>query len=384
MARLILDGLSKTYPPSGKTPGKVAVHPARLEIQAGEFLVLVGPSGCGKTTLLRMIAGLEEVSSGSIQIDGREVRGVEPHERDIAMVFQNYALYPHMSVFENMSFGLKLRGVPKEEVRSRVESAAQTLGLLQPDNLLERKPKQLSGGQRQRVALGRAMVRQPKIFLFDEPLSNLDAKMRVEMRAEICRLHRKIGATMIYVTHDQVEAMTMADRIVVMNQGQIQQVGTPQEIYQKPANVFVGQFIGTPPMNILRGSIQQKGRGWEFQETTGAEGISPFRLNFPAGLQNSLESLPVQEAVLGFRPEAVHLEECAGDGCFDALVDLAENSGAESTLYLRTSQQRWGVRIPRIWDKSREGQTCRFYLNPSDLLFFDSKTGKLLEKTQAR
>ena len=189
---------------------------------------------------------------------------------------------------------------------------------------------------------------------------------------------------MIYVTHDQVEAMTMADRIVVMNQGQIQQVGTPQEIYQKPANVFVGQFIGTPPMNILRGSIQQKGRGWEFQEATGVEGISPFRLNFPAGLQKSLESLPVQEAVLGFRPEAVHLEECAGDGCFDALVDLAENSGAESTLYLRTSQQRWGVRIPRIWDKSREGQTCRFYLNPSDLLFFDSKTGKLLEKIQAR
>ena len=331
-----------------------------------------------------MIAGLENSSSGSIQIDGREVTGIEPHERDIAMVFQNYALYPHMSVFENMAFGLKLRGFSKEEIRTRVESAAQTLGLLQPDNLLDRKPKQLSGRQRQRVALGRAMVRQPKIFLFDEPLSNLDAKMRVEMRAEICRLHRKIGATMVYVTHDQVEAMTMADRIVVMNQGQIQQVGTPQEVYQKPANVFVAQFIGTPPMNILRGSILKKGNGWQFQDAVGAANPGSFCLEFATHLPKGLESLSIDGVQLGFRPESVHLKGTEDDGYFDAQVDLVENSGAESTLYLRTSQQRLGIRIPQIWEKSWEGKTCRFYLNPSDLLFFDSKTARLSEKIQAR
>lgn len=378
MAYLMLDGVSKTYPSSGKNPGKVAVHPAQLEIRDGEFLVLVGPSGCGKTTLLRLIAGLEDVDSGSIRIDGREVSGVAPHERDIAMVFQNYALYPHMSVFENMAFGLKLRGFPKLEIQHRVELAAHTLGLLKPDNLLERKPKQLSGGQRQRVALGRAMVRKPKIFLFDEPLSNLDAKMRVEMRSEICRLHREIGATMIYVTHDQVEAMTMADRIVVMNQGQIQQMGTPQEIYQQPANGFVAQFIGTPPMNIVSGSILKKRDGWELHHSSGPGGADSFRLYFSSRTPKNIESLFGHEARVGFRPEAVRLSEAKGDGSFEAQVELVENSGAESILYLRTPQGRLGVRIAQAWDKNREGKTCRFFVHPSNLFFFDSQAGQAL------
>lgn len=374
MAHLILDGVSKIYPTSGNNPGKIAVHPLRLEIREGEFLVLVGPSGCGKTTLLRMIAGLEEVSSGSIRIGDREVQGVAPHERNIAMVFQNYALYPHMTVFENMAFGLKLQGIPKEEIQRRVESSAQTLGLRSPDNLLPRKPKQLSGGQRQRVALGRALVRQPRIFLFDEPLSNLDAKMRVEMRAEISRLHRQVSATMVYVTHDQVEAMTMADRIVVMNHGQVQQVGTPREVYQQPANVFVARFLGSPPMNILRGSFQAD----EFREQSCPGGPDPLRLKFPAGAPFHPKIVPGQEILLGFRPEDVHLEEAPGDGRGEALVDLVETSGAESTIYLRAAQQRLAIRMAQVWEKGHEGRICSFYVHPSKLFFFEAESEKRL------
>ena len=230
MAKVLIENLYKIYPSDKGRPEKVAVDNANFEIQDREFMVLVGPSGCGKTTTLRMVAGLEEITRGAIYIDGKKINEIPPKGRDIAMVFQNYALYPHMSVFRNMAFGLELRGVPKDEIRHRVDSAAKTLGLLEPDNLLERKPKALSGGQRQRVALGRAIVRNPKAFLFDEPLSNLDAKMRVETRTEISKLHRKLNSTMIYVTHDQTEAMTMADRIVVMRYGKVQQIAAPLEL----------------------------------------------------------------------------------------------------------------------------------------------------------
>lgn len=255
MAKVLIENLYKIYPAEKGRPEKIAVDNANFEIQDREFMVLVGPSGCGKTTTLRMVAGLEEITRGSIYLDGKKINEVAPKDRDIAMVFQNYALYPHMSVYRNMAFGLELRGVPKDEIRRRVDSAAKILGLLEPDNLLERKPKALSGGQRQRVALGRAIVRKPKAFLFDEPLSNLDAKMRVETRTEISKLHRQLDSTMIYVTHDQTEAMTMADRIVVMRYGKIQQIAAPLELYHRPANLFVAGFIGSPPMNLLHGTL---------------------------------------------------------------------------------------------------------------------------------
>ena len=271
MASVVVADLCKKFPGEKKSMGKLAVDHVSFQVEAGEFLVLVGPSGCGKSTTLRLIAGLEELSSGTITIGGQRVNDVLPKDRDIAMVFQNYALYPHMSVFDNMAFGLTLRGLPAPEIRSRVEEAAAILGLTSPDNLLHRKPKALSGGQRQRVALGRAMVRKPKVFLFDEPLSNLDAKMRVEMRDEIVQLHRRVGATMIYVTHDQVEAMTMADRIVVMNQGRVQQISSPRELYARPANRFVAGFIGSPPMNFISGTLVSNSGRTEFREKAGGK-----------------------------------------------------------------------------------------------------------------
>src|SRR6186713_1133723 len=252
MARVVLENLTKTYPAAGKQPAIPAVKGIDLEIRDGEFMVLVGPSGCGKSTTLRLIAGLEEITGGTISIDGKIVNHVLPKDRDIAMVFQNYALYPHMSVYDNMAFGLKLRKFPKAEIQARVREAAAMLGL---EPYLDRKPKALSGGQRQRVAVGRAIVRKPKVFLFDEPLSNLDAKMRVSTRTEISKLHARLGATMIYVTHDQVEAMTMGDRICVMKDGVIMQVATPLELYNRPANLFVAGFIGSPPMNFLAGIV---------------------------------------------------------------------------------------------------------------------------------
>src|SRR5213594_453625 len=244
MARVLLKNLNKKY------DDVHAVKDVNLEIRDREFVVLVGPSGCGKTTTLRMVAGLEEISSGEIQIDEQRINELAPMDRDIAMVFQNYALYPHMSVYDNMAFGLRMRKFETEEIERRVNQAAEVLGI---QALLERRPRQLSGGQRQRVALGRAIVRNPRVFLFDEPLSNLDAKLRVEMRAELLRLHRALGATMIYVTHDQVEAMTMGQRIAVLHEGRLRQLGTPAEIYQRPADVFVARFLGNPGMNVLAG-----------------------------------------------------------------------------------------------------------------------------------
>ena len=274
-----------------------AVNDFCLEVPDGEFLVLVGPSGCGKSTTLRMVAGLETPTSGSVLIGGKDVTNLPPKDRDIAMVFQNYALYPHMTVAENLGFALKLRGTPKAEIARRVDEVAETLGL---KDYLKRLPKALSGGQRQRVALGRAIVRQPAVFLFDEPLSNLDAKMRVEMRSEIVRLHHRLGCTMLYVTHDQTEAMTMGDRIVVMNAGEVQQVDAPMNVYEKPANPFVASFIGTPPMNL-----------------------------FPAGTID-------KDRITGLRPEHIAVEpEGSGKG-IEAVVDIVEPLGSETLVHVRT------------------------------------------------
>ncbi|MEC5398876.1 sn-glycerol-3-phosphate import ATP-binding protein UgpC [Uliginosibacterium sp. H1] len=295
------------------------IHGVDVRIADGEFIVIVGPSGCGKSTLLRMVAGLEEISAGEIAIDGRVVNDIEPAHRDIAMVFQNYALYPHMSVFDNMAYGLKIRGTPKDEIRRRVDEAAAMLEL---GHLLERRPRQLSGGQRQRVAMGRALVRAPKAFLFDEPLSNLDAKLRVQMRLEIQKLHRRLSTTSLFVTHDQVEAMTLAQRMIVMNAGRVEQVGTPHEVYQRPATTFVAGFIGSPPMNLVEGRLEAD--GLRFRSTAG-EFIE---------LPQPRVDLAGRALVLGIRPE--HLLP-ADDGLV-LTVQLVESLGAESLIHARLGE----------------------------------------------
>jgi multiple sugar transport system ATP-binding protein len=334
MANVVLDQLVKTYPEK-RGPGVTAVKGISLEIAEGEFMVLVGPSGCGKSTTLRMIAGLEEISGGSIAIGGRVVNDVPPKDRDIAMVFQNYALYPHMTVYENMAFGLKLRRMPRAEIDARVREAAAMLGL---EGLLERQPKALSGGQRQRVALGRAIVRKPKVFLFDEPLSNLDAKMRVQMRAEIARLHARLGVTLVYVTHDQVEAMTMGDRICVMKDGEIQQVAAPLELYNRPVNLFTAGFIGSPAMNFVSGRIEERGDGWWFTEKAATGGWS-------FALPRALARRPA-EVVLGLRPESISLASSGSAMALPAQVELSEPMGAETYLHLRTPGHGLVARIP--------------------------------------
>jgi multiple sugar transport system ATP-binding protein len=374
MSKVILEELSKVFPGTKGQGPKVAVDRVSLEIASGEFLVLVGPSGCGKTTVLRMIAGLEEISSGVIRIGGRRVNDTPPKDRDIAMVFQNYALYPHMTVGRNISFGLEMRGFPKEEIRRRVETAAETLGLLQPDNLLDRKPKALSGGQRQRVALGRAMVREPQVFLFDEPLSNLDAKMRVEMRGEISRLHRRLGCTMIYVTHDQTEAMTMADRIVVMSEGRVQQIGTPEDLYHEPANRFVAGFIGSPTMNFFRGTLQKTQGALSFQEQA-AEGKAPgwtVRLN--PELAARLSARTGQTIVLGIRPEHL-VPDSPQPGSLEMEVDLVEPMGAETFLYGHTAGHTCCCRITFHETKGLEGKKVHLVPDFERLHFFDSENG---------
>ena len=303
MAKVLLENVYKTYPGGFK-----AVDNANLEIGDQEFVVLVGPSGCGKSTTLRMVAGLEEISSGSIFIDGKRVNDVPPKDRDIAMVFQNYALYPHMTVYKNMAFGLMLRKYPKAEIEQRVREAAQILGIT--DEQLQRKPKALSGGQRQRVAVGRAIVRKPKAFLFDEPLSNLDAKMRVQMRAEISKLHDRLNSTMIYVTHDQVEAMTMGDRIVVMKDGLIQQVAEPIALYDNPKNMFVAGFIGSPPMNFFKGAIEQRtGALWFVEQAIGASKGFSVRLNDE--MAKRLTGYVGKPVVFGSRPEDINNKQYA-------------------------------------------------------------------------
>ena len=334
MSNVTLQNVYKVY------PGNVtAVRDVNLEINDKEFVVLVGPSGCGKSTTLRMIAGLEEISSGTIAIDGRVVNDVPPKDRDIAMVFQNYALYPHMTVYKNMAFGLKLRGFPKAEIDQRVRQAAEILNITE---YLERKPKALSGGQRQRVAVGRAIVRQPKAFLFDEPLSNLDAKMRVQMRMEISKLHHQLQSTMIYVTHDQVEAMTMGDRIVVMKDGVIQQVDAPLRIYEHPANRFVAGFIGSPPMNFFEGSLAQKPDGLYFTNGT-------FTVRVDDAHARKLLEAKQEQIVLGIRPE--HIQDSVfavnpePEFLVKATVEVIEPMGAEVYLYLTSGSNSFVARV---------------------------------------
>lgn len=369
MAKVTLKGVFKKYP-SEKGGEVVAVRDFNLEIKDREFIVFVGPSGCGKSTTLRMIAGLEEISSGDVFIGERQVNDVPPKDRDIAMVFQNYALYPHMSVYDNMAFGLKLRKTPKDEIRSRVMEAAQILGIT---DYLERKPKALSGGQRQRVAVGRAIVRKPSVFLFDEPLSNLDAKMRVQMRAEITKLHRQLKATMIYVTHDQVEAMTMGERIVVMKDGIVQQVASPLEIYNQPANLFVAGFLGSPPMNFLNGSVRSENKTFVFRETNG-----PVVVDF--GALPEAASLAGKEATLGIRPEhCTHIAEGGSVGTagqFEAVVDFVEPMGAETFLYVNTGAHSLVSRIHETISRAESGHRLRFQIDPRRAHLFDNETGQ--------
>ena len=341
MAAIELNNLVKRYGVGARAVQ--VLHGVSAEIQDGEFVVLVGPSGCGKSTLLRMVAGLEDITEGHIRIGNKVVNDLEPAERDIAMVFQNYALYPHMSVFDNMAYGLKIAKVSIEDIKKRVHAAASALEL---SHLLERKPRELSGGQRQRVAMGRAIVRQPQVFLFDEPLSNLDAKLRAHTRLEIQKLHRELGTTSLFVTHDQVEAMTLAQRMLVMNEGSLQQFGTPEEVYNRPANTFVAGFIGAPPMNLLRDA-------------------------------NGTDS----ETILGIRPEHLHIKNASQSGgvidgySWVAQVYALEMLGAERLVYARIGQEEIVVRTDVAAEVPAIGGTLELIANHHQLHWFDKKTG---------
>jgi len=335
MAKVVLKNVTKIFE-EGKV---VAVKDINLEVQDKEFVVLVGPSGCGKSTTLRLIAGLEEVTNGEIYIDDVLVNDVPPKDRDIAMVFQNYALYPHMSVYNNMAFGLKLRKFPKKEIDARVREAAEILGI---QELLDRKPKALSGGQRQRVAVGRAIVRKPKVFLFDEPLSNLDAKLRVQMRAELSKLHHRLQATMIYVTHDQVEAMTMGDRIVVLKDGLIQQIADPLTLYDKPNNKFVAGFIGTPPMNFIEGALVKKKNGVYFGEGN-------FEVRLADKMAEGAKEYIGKEITFGIRPEDIYdklyAKGATSDNTVSATVEVVEPMGSELYVYVTTGKSPLVARL---------------------------------------
>lgn len=352
MAGVKLEKIVKSYDKS------IVVHGVSAEFTDGEFIVIVGPSGCGKSTILRMIAGLEEISDGQIIIDNTVVNEIEPKDRRIAMVFQNYALYPHMSVFNNMAYGLKLRKHSKDEIGRRVGEAAE---ILQLQDLLKRKPRQLSGGQRQRVAMGRALVRKPGVFLFDEPLSNLDAKLRHQMRVELKRLHNQLGTTMIYVTHDQVEAMTLADRIVVLNNGLIEQFGTPDEIYRKPVSVFVGGFIGSPPMNFLEATI------------TGNEVV--FKNSYSLKLQ-SAPSIQGNITV-GIRPEKIQLSEDGRDNSLPLKIDFVEKLGAGQLLYSKVGDEQMVVSLSNGLDIN--GESCFASFKEEDMHFFNTENGMRIE-----
>jgi len=355
MATVTFKALRKSY------GGLEVVHGVDLAIADEEFVVLVGPSGCGKSTILRMLAGLEDITAGEIRIDGAVVNEKDPKDRDIAMVFQDYALYPHMTVFENMAFSLRYRGVSKDEIRRRVEAAAQVLEIAP---YLDRRPRQLSGGQRQRVAMGRAIVRQPKVFLFDEPLSNLDAKLRVQMRTEIKRLRQRVRTTTLYVTHDQVEAMTLADRIVVLHAGLIQQVGTPEEVYESPATTFVAGFIGAPPMNLLPGGIERTGGGAVAVLPGGA------RLALPAG---RFDAAAGREVIVGVRPE--HAAWCAngtgGDGSrIEGPAQIVEPLGADTLTTLDLAGHEFHVRVPPRTVR-KLGDPVRVAVRPEHVHVFD-------------
>ena len=374
MAGLTLKNIYKKYP-----GGVVAVSDVNLEIRDKEFIVLVGPSGCGKSTTLRMIAGLEEISEGELYIGDRLVNDIAPKDRDIAMVFQNYALYPHMTVFENMAFGLKLRKVPKDEIERKVNEAAKILDLT---HLLERKPKAMSGGQRQRVALGRAIVRSPKVFLLDEPLSNLDAKLRAQMRTEIAKIHKKLGTTFIYVTHDQTEAMTMGDRIVCMKDGFVQQVDTPQNLYENPVNKFVAGFLGSPQMNFIDAELKEEYGQYivEFGATNGRG--NRYQIIVPESKVNEdLGAYVGKEIILGVRPESIHDEEMylsnASTGVIDANVEITEMMGAETYLYLLCEGIPLTARVsPR--STARPGDDIKVAIDPNRIHIFDKETEKAI------
>jgi multiple sugar transport system ATP-binding protein len=363
MATVELRNVSKLYGANVK-----AVDNVNITINDKEFVVLVGPSGCGKTTTLRMIAGLEDISSGEIYIDGTLVNDITPKDRDIAMVFQNYALYPHMSVYDNMAFGLKIRKYPKQEIQTRVNEAAQILHI---EELLDRKPKALSGGQRQRVAVGRAIVRKPKAFLFDEPLSNLDAKLRVQMRAEISALHTRLQATMIYVTHDQVEAMTMGDKIVVLKDGLIQQIGSPLELYNHPKNRFVAAFIGSPPMNIMTAKILEKDG-----KIIADEG--DFQIELEGKIGDLLKSYINKEVLIGVRPEDfVYTTTPKKTNNIRTHVEVVEPLGAEIHLYVSTQNHQLIVRVaPRF--EFHVGDEANFAPDMEKLHFFDLDTEEVI------
>ena len=365
MARVILDNVTKIY---GKDV--IAAKDVTIEINDREFVILVGPSGCGKSTIQRMIAGLEDVSQGQIMIGDRIVNDILPRDRDIAMVFQNYALYPHMTVYGNLAFGLKLRKFSKDEVERRVHEAAEILGI---QELLDRKPKALSGGQRQRVAVGRAIVRNPKVFLFDEPLSNLDAKLRVQMRTEISKLHQKIKTTMIYVTHDQVEAMTMGDRIVVIKDGLVQQVDTPLNLYNHPKNKFVAGFIGSPPMNFFKGKIFRENDLW-FKN-------SSIELKIPQYFEHSLKSYIEKNVYAGIRPEDIHERSKSlptkDKSTVKVTVELVEPMGNEVYLYSTTGTQSLIARLESTF-QAQEGQDIPLIFNTGKIHIFDVVSEKII------
>jgi sn-glycerol 3-phosphate transport system ATP-binding protein len=336
MAAVSLKDVRKSY-----TPELQVIHGVNMEIANGEFIVILGPSGCGKSTLLRMVAGLETITAGEIAIGGRVVNNLEPKDRDIAMVFQNYALYPHMSVYDNMAYGLRIRGLSKSEIDTRVQKAAVILELAK---FLDRRPRALSGGQRQRVAMGRAIVREPQVFLFDEPLSNLDAKLRVQMRAELQALHRRLGTTSLFVTHDQVEAMTLAQRMIVMNAGRAEQIGAPLEIYAKPASTFVASFIGSPPMNLIPSKRGDR------------------------------------DVLLGVRPE--HLEPCAqSDATMTVDIYLIEPLGSDTLVYGHIGAERTGARVAVRLHQSVDARTGHLPVrhSPSQAHYFDPQSGKRIE-----
>lgn len=336
------------------------VHGIDLEVAEREFVVLVGPSGCGKSTTLRMIAGLEEISDGAIYIDDRLVNRVAPKDRDVAMVFQNYALYPHLNVADNMAFGLRIRRMPKDQIQTTIAETAEILGLT---DYLERRPADLSGGQRQRVAMGRAIVRHPKVFLFDEPLSNLDAKLRTQMRAEIKRLHNRLGVTSIYVTHDQVEAMTLADRIVVMNDGRIEQVGTPMELFNNPANTFVAGFLGSPPMNQMKGTLTEDGA---------KIGSAEIRLDAATA------SHAGRDVIVGIRPEHVTLKQGDGTSALPIELDLVEPLGSEALLHARFGEDNLVFKTETQGDIAHLTGIGEVHIPASLVKIFDAETGRAL------
>ena len=349
MSFLELQNITKVYP-----NGTLAVNETSLNIENGEFVVFVGPSGCGKSTLLRMIAGLEDITSGEIILDANTINNVDPSERDVAMVFQNYALYPHMTVYNNMAYGLKNRGISKKEIEDKVNEVAK---LLEIDQYLSRKPSMLSGGQRQRVAMGRAIVRNPKIFLFDEPLSNLDAKLRNQMRLEIKKLQRQMGVTSIFVTHDQIEAMTLGDRIVVINNGIVEQVGTPKDIYSKPNTKFVAEFIGSPQMNIFNCKINN-----------GIAKIDNHSFNLN-------KSLNVEDASIGIRPDDMQISD---SGSITCKANLVEYLGSDMIIYSSIGNQEFSCKLSSKIDV-KAGDDFKFDIDPSLIHVFDNSSGKRLD-----